>query len=234
MSSTPLIPTTPPPHGTKPMPNAPQKKNKSVDDTFGLVASFNHNITELFHGNGKDNNEDLTSKVHGTTKRRLQLSTGKTTTETGKSSATAFIHIKLNLGKCFADGGKNDFNHRQQQIVIGIENSPDIYDYYLENDCWYMGCYFVNNPFNKILSIYEFEELFRDVMLKLGFNEEGKKYFNGDSYEQLFIQIEKMMNRLIKTLDDTKGGKKWSYKECKHHGGIKLNFQKIDQFLNEK
>jgi hypothetical protein len=71
-------------------------------------------------------------------------------------------------------------------------------------------------------------------MLKLGFNEEGKKYFNGDSYEQLFIQIEKMMNRLIKTLDDTKGGKKWSYKEYKHHGGIKLNFQKIDQFLNEK
>ena len=147
-----------------------------------------------------------------------------------KPTVTASINIKLNLGDCLEDGGKNDFIHRQQQIVIGIENSPDIYDYYLENDCWYMGCYFVNNPFNNILSIYEFEELFRDVMLKLGFNEEGKKYFNGDSYEQLFIQIEKMMNRLIKTLDDTKGGKKWSYKEYKHHGGIKLNFQKIDQF----
>ena len=226
---------TPPPHVTKPMPNAPQKKNKSVDDTFGLIAAFDHNI--VFHGNGKDNNEDLTSKVHGTTNRGLQLSTGKTTTETGKSgksSVTAFINIKLNLGDCLEDGGKNDFIHRQQQIVIGIENSPDIYDYYSKNNCWYMGCYFVNNPFNKILSIYEFEELFRDVMFKLGFNEEGKKYFEGDSYEQLFINIEKMMDRLIKTLDDTKGGKKWSYKEYKHHGGIKLNFQKIDQFLNEK
>ena len=157
--------------------------------------------------------------------------------ETGKSSSepsvTASINIKLNLGDCLEDGGKNDFIHRQQQIVIGIENSPDIYDYYLENDCWYMGCYFVNNPFNKILSIYEFEELFRDVMLKLGFNEEGKKYFKGDSYEQLFIKIEKMMERLIKTLDDTKGGKKWSYKED-NIGRIKLNFQKIDQFLREK
>jgi hypothetical protein len=183
----------------------------------------------------KDNNEDLTSKVHGTTNRRLQLSTGKTRTETGKSSSepsvTAFINIKLNLGDCLEDGGKNDFNHRQQQIVIGIENSPDIYDYYLENG-WYIGCYFVNNPFNTILSIYEFEELFRYAILKLGFNEEGKKYFKGDSYEQLFIKIEKMMERLIKTLDDTKGGKKWSYKED-NIGRIKLNFQKIDQFLNE-
>jgi hypothetical protein len=204
--------------------NTSQKKNKSVDDIFGLVSAFNHNI--VFHG-GKDNNEDLTSKVHGTICRGPQLSTGKTRTEV--PSVTASINIKLNLGDCLEDGGKNDFIHRQQQIVIGIENSPDIYDYYLENDCWYMGCYFVNNPFNKILSIYEFEELFRDAILKLGFNEEGKKYFNGDSYEHLFIQIEKMMNRLIKTLDDTKGGKKWSYKED-NIGRIKLNFQKIDQF----
>ena len=150
--------------------------------------------------------------------------------ETGKSSSepslTASINIKLNLGDCLEDGGKNDFIHRQQQIVIGIENSPDIYDYYLENDCWYMGCYFVNNPFNKILSIYEFEELFRDVMLKLGFNEEGKKYFKGDSYEQLFIKIEKMMERIIKTLDDTKGGKKWSYKENEYTIGDGIKFPK--------
>jgi hypothetical protein len=69
-------------------------------------------------------------------------------------------------------------------------------------------------------------------MLKLGFNEEGKKYFKGDSYEQLFIKIEKMMERIIKTLDDTKGGKKWSYKED-NIGRIQLNFQKIDQFLTE-
>jgi hypothetical protein len=147
-------------------------------------------------------------------------------------SATAFINIKLNLCDCLEDGGKNYFNHRQQQIVIGIENNPNIRNYYFKHNCWYIGCYFVNNPFNTILSIYEFEELFRDVMLKLGFNEEGKKYFKGDSYEQLFIKIEKMMERLIKTLDDTKGGKKWSYKED-NIGRIKLNFQKIDQFLNE-
>ena len=182
----------------------------------------------------KDNNEDLTSKVHGTTNRGLQLSTGKTRTETGKSSsepsATAFIHIKLNLGKCFADGGKNDKLHRQQQIVIGIENSPNIRNYYFKHNCRYIGCYFVNNPLNNIISIYEFEELFRCAMFKLGFNEEGKRYFKGDSYEQLFIKIEKMMERLIKTLDDTKGGKKWSYKED-NIGRIKLNFEKIDQFL---
>jgi len=153
--------------------------------------------------------------------------------ETGKSSieppVTAFIKIQLNLGDCLEDGGKNDFIHRQQQIVIGIENSPDIYDYSASLNCWYMGCYFVNNPFNKILSIYEFEELFRDVMFKLGFNEEGKKYFKGDSYEQLFINIEKMMDRLIKTLDDTKGGKKWSYKEDTI-GRIKLNFARASIF----
>ena len=156
--------------------------------------------------------------------------------ETGKSPVTASIKIKLNLGDCLEDGGKNDFNHSQQQIVIGIENSPDIYDYYSKNNCWYMGCYFVNNPFNKILSIYEFEELFRDVMFELGFNEEGKKYFKGDSYKQLFINIEKMMDRLIKTLDDTKisCGKKWSYKENEYTlDGIKLKLQKIDQFLNK-
>ncbi len=156
--------------------------------------------------------------------------------ETGKSSiktpVTAFIKIQLNLGDCLEDGGKNDFIHRQQQIVIGIENSPNIRNYYFKHNCRYIGCYFVNNPFNNILSIYEFEELFRYAILKLGFNEEGKKYFKGDSYEQLFIKIEKMMERLIKTLDDTKGGKKWSYKED-NIGGIKLNFQKIDQFLNE-
>jgi len=229
MSSTIHTPNTPSSQASKPTTNAPQKQNKSIDDTFGLVDNW--------HGNGKDNNEDLTSKVHGTTNRGLQLSTGKTSFRPGKSSSepsvTASINIKLNLGDCLEDGGKNDFIHRQQQIVIGIENSPEIYDFYLENDCWYMGCYFVNNPFNKILSIYEFEELFRDVMLKLGFNEEGKIYFKGDSYEQLFIKIEKMMERIIKTLDDTKGGKKWSYKED-NIGRIKLNFQKIDQFLNEK
>ena len=230
MSSTTHTPNTPSSQASKPSPNTSQKKNKPVDDI--------HNI--VFHGNGKDNNEDLTSKVHGTTKRRLQLSTGKTRTETGKSSsepsATAFIHIKLNLGKCFADGGKNDKLHRQQQIVIGIENSPNIRNYYFKHNCRYIGCYFVNNPLNNIISIYEFEELFRCAMFKLGFNEEGKRYFKGDSYEQLFIQIEKMMDRLIKTLDETKGGKKWSYKENEYTigDGIKLNFQKIDQFLNEK
>ena len=145
-------------------------------------------------------------------------------------SATAFINIKLNLCDCFEDGGKNYFNHRQQQIVIGIENNPNIHNYYFKHNCWYIGCYFVNNPLYKIISIYEFEELFRCAMLKLGFNEEGKRYFKGDSYEQLFIKIEKMMERLIKTLDDTKGGKKWSYKED-NIGRIKLNFEKIDQFL---
>jgi len=229
MSSTTHTPNTPPPHVTKPPPNAPQKQNKSIDDTFGLEAAFNHNR----HGNGKDNNEDLTSKVHGTSCRGLQLSTGKSSSE---PSATAFIHIKLNLGKCFADGGKNDKLHRQQQIVIGIENSPNIRNYYFKHNCRYIGCYFVNNPLNNIISIYEFEELFRCAMFKLGFNEEGKRYFKGDSYEQLFIQIEKMMDRLIKTLDETKGGKKWSYKENEYTigDGIKLNFQKIDQFLNEK
>ena len=71
-------------------------------------------------------------------------------------------------------------------------------------------------------------------MLKLGFNEEGKKYIKGDSYEKLFIQIEKMMDRLIKTLDETKGSKKWSYNENEYTlDGIKLKLQKIDQFLNK-
>ena len=151
-------------------------------------------------------------------------------------SATAFINIKLNLGDCLEDGGKNYFNHRQQQIVIGIENSPNIRNYYFKHNCWYIGCYFVNNPLYKIISIYEFEELFRCAILKLGFNEEGKIYLKGDSYEQLFIQIEKMMDRLIKTLDDTKisCGKKWSYKENEYTlDGIKLKLQKIDQFLNK-
>jgi len=45
-----------------------------------------------------------------------------------------------------------------------------------------------------------------------------------------------MMDRLIKTLDDTKisCGKKWSYKENEYTNGdgIKLKLQKIDQFLN--
>jgi len=204
MSSTP--PTTPPQHVTKTIPNAPQKKNKSIDDTFGLA--FNHNIT-------------------GTVCRRLQLSTGSS-----NPPVSAFISINLNLGKCYADGGKNRFRHRQQQTVIGINNTPDIDDYYLENQCWFIGCYFVNNPFDKSISIYDFEELFRSVMLKLGFNEEGKRYFTGDTYEQLFVQIEKMMDRLITTLDETKGGKKWSY-EKDDGDEIKLNLQKIDQFLNK-
>tara|TARA_B100000795_G_scaffold268950_1_gene257008 strand:- start:900 stop:2159 length:1260 start_codon:yes stop_codon:yes gene_type:complete len=39
----------------KPIQNAPQKQNIVVDDAFGLVAAFNHNVTELFQGNGKDN-----------------------------------------------------------------------------------------------------------------------------------------------------------------------------------
>jgi len=224
MSST----STPPPRVTKPIPNAPQKKNKLIVDTFGLAAAFNHNV----NGNDKDNTEDLTSKVHDG--RGLQLSTGKTSPSTGKSSSvSAFILINLNLGLCFADGGKNCLRHRQQQIVIGIEHSPDIHDYYFKNQCWFIDCYFVNNPFDKIISIYEFEELFRSAMLKLGFNEEGKRYFKGDSYEQLFIQIEKMMDRLITTLDEIKGGKKWSYDED-NGDGIKLNLKKIDQFLNEK
>lgn len=40
------------------------------------------------------------------------------------------------------------------------------------------------------------------------------------------------MDRLITTLDETKGGKKWSY-EKDDGDEIKLNLQKIDQFLNK-
>jgi len=55
MSSTTHTSKTTSSQASKPTPNVPQKQNKSIDDVFGLVSAFNHNITELFHGNGKDN-----------------------------------------------------------------------------------------------------------------------------------------------------------------------------------
>jgi len=55
MSSTTTPPTTPPTMTAKPVPNAPKKTKKPIDDVFGLVTAFNHNVTDLFHGNGKDN-----------------------------------------------------------------------------------------------------------------------------------------------------------------------------------
>jgi dihydrolipoamide dehydrogenase len=54
-----------------------------------------------------------------------------------------------------------------------------------------------------------------------------KPYTKNLNLEKMGIKLdEKMMDRLIKTLDDTKGGKKWSYKED-NIGRIKLNFEKI-------
>jgi len=55
MSSTTNTSKTQSSQASKPISNVPQNQNKSIDDVFGLVSTFNHNITELFHGNDKDN-----------------------------------------------------------------------------------------------------------------------------------------------------------------------------------
>jgi len=138
MSSTTQNPSTPPLRVAKPMPKAPQKQNNHNGDTFGIIAAFNFNVTELYRGNGQDNIAiDHSGSISGPNELLLRTSVAalvQGTNAEGKfvipepDGTTAIIkavhHCVPKNGTLFlfTDGEENNFFGK---LEVGTESNGD-------------------------------------------------------------------------------------------------------------
>ena len=69
------------------------------------------------------------------------------------------------------------FAHNLHRVIIGVD-SDNIEEWYYNNKGWYMSCYCIKNPLHMTLD--DFKKLLEKIVIRLGFDDEGKKYFEGN------------------------------------------------------
>ena len=102
------------------------------------------------------------------------------------------------------------FASYRHQVIIGIKNSDNIHKWYYKNKGWYMSCYFIKNPLHMTLD--DFKKLLGKIVIRLGFDGEGKKYFEGNCGE-LIKKMTKFMDTLITVLNEETLSGDWGYEE---------------------
>jgi hypothetical protein len=154
--------------------------------------------------------------------------------------AIAFINIKTEPGiyynKKIKDGEFEKFANNTHQVVVGIKHRNELHQWYYKNHGWYQGCYFIKNPMYPTMTFDYFKLLLKKMVLKLGFDEEGKKYFKGNCYGELNVKIVDFMNELMIVLGRETQNQNWSYKDTggwkKGYGNIEDRFKIIDNYVN--
>ena len=156
--------------------------------------------------------------------------------------AIAFINIKTEPGiyynKEIKNGVFGKFANNTHQVVIGIQHRTDLHQWYYKNHGWYQGSLFIKNPFYPTMTLDDFKILLKKMVRKLGFDEEGKKYFKGNCYGELTDKIVDFMDILMTVLGEETQNQNWSYDEGigykKGYGKIKERFEIIDTFMKTK
>ena len=154
--------------------------------------------------------------------------------------AIAFINIKTEPGIYYCkkkNGLLKKFAHNTHQVIIGIQYRNELHQWYHKNSGWYQGNLFIKNPFYKKMTLDDFKILLKKIVIKLGFDEEGKTYFKGNYYGELTTQITDFMDRLMIFLGKETQNNNWSYIETddvrKDFGKIKERFEIIDNYMKE-
>ena len=126
----------------------------------------------------------------------------------------AFIDLKLDPGmwrnREISPGVFGKFASNRHTVPIGIKNSNNINKWYYDNKGWHMGCYYIKNPLHMTLD--KFKKLLKKIALKFAFDDEGKKYFEGNCIE-LMKKIKEFMDILMAFLNNETQSKNWSYEE---------------------
>jgi len=124
------------------------------------------------------------------------------------------------------------FAHNLHQVIIGIKNSDNIHKWYYDNKGWYMSCYYIKNPLHMTLD--DFKKLLRKIAVRLGFDDEGKKYFKGNCGE-LIKKMKKFMDSLMTVLNEETQSDGWSYEEDQYEKKytIKKRFGELDNYVKE-
>ena len=124
------------------------------------------------------------------------------------------------------------FANKSHQLNIGLKYSDNISKWYIKNTSLYMGCYYIKNPLHMTLD--DFKKLLGKIVIRLGFDEEGKKYFEGNCGE-LIKKMKKFMDSLIIVLNEETLSDNWGYQEDQYEKKytIKKRFGELDNFMKE-
>jgi len=147
----------------------------------------------------------------------------------------AFINLRTqpNVWKNreISPGVFGKFANNLHQVNIGVD-SDNIRNWYYNNKGWYMSCYYIKNPLQMTLD--DFKKLLGKIAVRLGFDDEGKKYFEGNCGE-LIKKMKKFMDSLITVLNEETLSNDWGYEEDKYEKKytIKKRFGELDNFMKE-
>ena len=147
----------------------------------------------------------------------------------------AFINLRTqpNIWKNreISPGVFGKFANNSHQVHIGVD-SDNIRNWYYNNKGWYMSCYYIKNPLQMTLD--DFKKLLGKIAVRLGFDDEGKKYFKGNCGE-LIKKMKKFMDSLITVLNEETLSNDWGYEEDKYEKKytIKKRFGELDKFMKE-
>ena len=102
------------------------------------------------------------------------------------------------------------FASKLHQVNIGLKYSDNIRKWYNKNRGWYMSCYYIKNPLHMTLD--DFKKLLEKIVIRLGFDDEGKKYFEGNC-EEVIKKMKEFMDSLITVLNEETLSVHWGYEE---------------------
>ena len=123
------------------------------------------------------------------------------------------------------------FAHNLHRVIIGVD-SDNIEEWYYNNKGWYMSCYCIKNPLHMTLD--DFKKLLEKIVIRLGFDDEGKKYFEGNCGE-VIKKMKEFMDSLITVLNEETLSVHWGYEEDQYEKKytIKKRFGALDNFMKE-
>lgn len=135
-------------------------------------------------------------------------------------SAIGFIKIKKEPGiysnRETESGIFEKFAHRTHYVEVGITYRKVIHKWYWKNQAWHQGCFFIKNPLHKTMKLDDFKVLLKKIVVNLGFDDEGKKYFKGNTYGELTSQITDFMDYTMNVLNSETHNDKWTYEEDRY------------------
>ena len=84
------------------------------------------------------------------------------------------------------------------------------------------------------MTLDDFKKLLRKIAVRLGFDDEGKKYFKGNCGE-LIKKMKKFMDSLMTVLNEETQSDGWSYEEDQYEKKytIKKRFGELDNYVKE-
>ena len=158
--------------------------------------------------------------------------------------ANAFINIGNGTGSWCTDKDPNnpgkylEYAPSSYQISVGVSScgvySGPYWDYYSKHG-WFQGSWFVRSPLMEKMLRDDFIALMtkvnKTINSKYPKDRENSPIFKGETYSEVYVQVEKCFQEVITLLKSETGSNNWTYDEGPCGPTIEYSLTSADKFV---